>query len=260
MSEKNRRLKRFFAEHPNCCFCAGEKSATTEDHQPGRIFFRNREWPENFSFPACEQCNAASRTSERILGILVHGHSDDEDRGPYQRNLESVRREFPDEIKALLTTRIEQRKILKSAGLSLPAGVALDDVPVVTMRREFWDPHFEMLSRKLLLALHYQCFNRPLSRSGGLWHYVHTNFDFAADQYPKEVLETAKLFARPVRNNRFLNDQFLIRWTVVENSPTGMFILQLQNRLVITGFTTEEPSRFPDRKDMAGPLGPWDHN
>jgi hypothetical protein len=209
------------------------------------------------SFPACDQCNAVSRTSERIIGVLVHGHADDEDRNAYKRNLESVRREFPQEIKALLTTRIEQRKILKSAGLSLPAGLALDDVPIVTMRREFWDPHLEMLARKLLLAVHYQCFGSSLSRSGGLWYYIHTNFNFAADQYPKEVLETAKRFATPIRNKRYLNDQFLIRWTVVENSSTGMFIMQLQKRLVITGFTTEEPDRFPDQEDILTPFGPW---
>ncbi len=59
MGEAKQRLKRFLEKHPRCCFCGGEVAATTEDHQPGRVFFRDRQWPENFSFPACEPCNAA---------------------------------------------------------------------------------------------------------------------------------------------------------------------------------------------------------
>jgi hypothetical protein len=258
VGEKNRRLKRFFAEHPRCCFCAGKNAATTEDHQPGRIFFKNREWPEGFSFPACLECNQASRTSERIIGVLVHGHADDGDRSHYRKNLESVRAEFPDEISAMLTTRIEQRRILKSAGIALGPGIALDDVPIVTMRRSFWEPHFTVLSRKVLLALHYQCFSSPLSRSGGIWHHIHTNFDFVAKEYPAEMLEVANRLATPVRNKRFLGDQFLVRWNVAQDSPTAVFVAQLQKRLVITGFTTEEPDRFRE-KDIRPlkPFGPW---
>jgi hypothetical protein len=258
VGEKNRRLERFFAEHPSCCFCAGERPATTEDHQPGRIFFRNREWPEGFSFPACFECNQVSRTSERILGVLVHGHADDEDRSVYRKNLESVRAEFPDEIKRMLTPRIEQRRILKSAGIALARGVALDDVPIVTMRYDFWEPHFTMLARKLLLALHYQCFAQPLSRTGGIWHHIHTNFDFAAKKYPAELLDVANRLATPVRNKRFLNDQFLVRWNVANDSPTAVFVAQLQKRLVVTGFTTDEPNRFGENDiPPLRPFGPW---
>jgi len=200
MSEKNQRLKRFFAEHPNCCFCCVERTATTEDHQPGRIFFRDREWPEGFSFPACFECNQVSRASERILGVLIHGHGADEDRSEYQKNLRSVSREFPDEIRQLITSGREKRDILKAKGLPRPYGLSLNDVPIIKMRKEFWEPHFGMLARKLLLALHYQCFSQPLSRTGGFWYYIHTNVDFAAKEYPADVLEMANRLATPAQH------------------------------------------------------------
>ena len=259
MGEKNRRLKRFFAEHPKCCFCAGERTATTEDHQPGRVFFKDREWPEGFSFPACDECNAVSRESERVLAVLIHGNAADSDRIRYQTNLRSVYRDYPDEIDALVTTTREKRHILKAKRLERPRGVALDDLPLIKMPAEFWESHFQMLARKLLLALHYQCFGRPLPRNGALSYYVHTNADFAAGDFPAEVLEIATRLAIPVRNKRQLHDQFSVRWNVVEDQSGAVFLAQLQKMLTITGITTETPEAFgEDRPEhWFGPFGPW---
>jgi len=259
MGDKKRRLDRFFAEHPKCCFCAGDRIASTVDHQPGRVFFKGREWPEGFSFPACAQCNAVSRESERILAVLIHGHAGDLDRTKYQMNLRSVSRDYPKEIAELVTTVREKRNFLKNKGLVSPPGVALDDLPMIKMGKDFWEPHFETLARKLLLALHYQCFARPLSRQGALWYYVHTNADFAAGEFPAEVLEIANRLATPVRNKKLLHEQFLVRWNVVDDQSGGVFLAQLQRMLTITGITTENLSAFAeDRPDIVfGPFGPW---
>jgi hypothetical protein len=259
MGERGRRLQRFFAEHPNCAFCAGEQLATTEDHQPGRIFFKKREWPEGFSFPACEQCNAVSRESERVLGVLIHGHSGDPDRTKYQTNLRSVYGDYPDKIGELVTTTREKRDILKAKRLDMPRGIALDDLPLIKMPADFWEPHFQMFARKLLLALHYQCFGRPLPRHGALSYYVHTNADFAAGDFPAEVLEVATRLAIPVRNKRQLHDQFSVRWNVVEDHSGAVFLAQLQKMLTITGITTETPEAFGEEKPehWLRPFGPW---
>jgi hypothetical protein len=259
MGEKRRRLQRFFEEHPKCCFCGGEREATTEDHQPARIFFKDREWPEGFSFPACEECNAVSRESERVLGVLIHGHGADSDRTKYQTNLRSVYRDYPDQVGALVTTAREKREILKTKGLERPRGVALDDLPLIKMPKDFWEPHLQMLARKLLLALHYQCFGRPLPRHGAVWYYVHTNADFAAGDFPADVLEIASRLAIPVRNRRQLHDQFSVRWNVVEDHSGALFLAQLQKMLTITGITTETPAAFEEDKpeDWLGPFGPW---
>jgi hypothetical protein len=259
MGERSRRLQRFIAEHPNCCFCAGERPTTTEDHQPGRIFFKGREWPEGFSFPACEQCNAVSRGSERVLGVLIHGHAEDADRTKYQANLRSVYRDYPNEIGALVTTTREKREILRTKRLETPHGIALEQIPLIKMPKDFWEAHFRMLARKLLLALHYQCLGRPLPRHGALWYYVHTNADFAAGDFPAEVFEIASRLAMPVRNKQQLHDQFSVRWNVVEDRSGALFLVHLQKLLTITGITTETPEAFEEDKpeDWLGPFGPW---
>ena len=244
MGERKSRRQRFFAEHPFCCFCGGQAPATTEDHQPGRVFFKDREWPEGFSFPACDPCNAASKNSERILAVLIHGHGSDENRSAYQANLESVRREFPDEIGRMIPTRSEIRNVFKSKGLQRPFGIPLSDIPLVKFGGEFWEKHLKMLGRKLLLALHYQCFGKPLSHKGGMWCYLHTNVNFAAGEFPEELIELTANVALPMRSRRYLHNQFSVRWGYATDSRSAVFVAQLQKLLVVSGFTSEEPDQF----------------
>lgn len=244
MGERRRRKQQFLKAHPFCCFCGGSTPATTEDHQPGRIFFQNRQWPEGFVFPACEACNAVSRLSERVLGVLVHGHAEDEDRNPYRKNLESVRREFPNEIDSLVCSSNEIRAVFRERNLTKPADALFRDIPLIKMETQFWKPHFDMLTRKLLLALHYQCFGVALPPSGGLWGYFHTNVDFATGEFPKEILEAAEHLAVPTRQKRLLGDQFLVRWGLVKDCRTALFVVQFHRKFAISGITTETPEAF----------------
>lgn len=262
MGEAKRWKKTFFEQHPLCCFCGGVAPATTVDHQPGRVYFRNREWPEGFAFPACEPCNSVSKDSERIVAVLVHGHANadaDQEREAYRRNLESVRRDFPDEIRRLIPDRNERREVLRSKGILKPPGMLWDDIPLIKMRKEFWEPHLCMLARKLLLALHYQCFGKPLSPNGALWYYIHTNADFAAGEYPPEIFELVDRLALPVRNRQALQDQFAVRWNVVNKHSGAIFLAQFHKMLTITGITTERLDAFAeDRPEVPlRPFGPW---
>src|SRR5580704_6101100 len=71
MANRTEIRKKFFVDHPLCCFCGGVRRASTEDHQPARSFFDQRRWPEGYNFPACERCNAASRSFENVFAVLV---------------------------------------------------------------------------------------------------------------------------------------------------------------------------------------------
>src|SRR5258708_31634045 len=66
------KLKRaqFFSAHPWCCFCGGSAPATTEDHIPSRAIFDSSNWPEGYSFPACDACNGLTRFDEIIIAML----------------------------------------------------------------------------------------------------------------------------------------------------------------------------------------------
>lgn len=257
MNDRRRRRDAFFKAHPYCCFCGGTSPATTEDHQPGRLFFKGREWPEGFVFPACEPCNAASRLSEKVMALLIHGEADSNDRGKFEGVLRSVNAEFPHLVPSMLpgSTR-EIRQILAERDVARPEGVAFADLPLIKLDKTFWEPHLTMFARKLLLALHYQCFGSALSSTGAIWHFVHTNFDRAAGEFPEELLQLAKNIAIPSRQKKLLGDQFGIRWNVVPDQRSGLFVAQFHGRLAVSGITTETPERFKKAWKHA-PLRPF---
>ena len=257
MGDRRRRRDAFFKAHPYCCFCGGTTPATTQDHQPGRVFFKGREWPEGFVFPACESCNDVSRTSEKVLAILIHGEGDSDDRGKFESLLRSVNTEFPDLVPGMLpsSTR-EVRQILAERGVAKPEGTAFADLPLIKLDKTFWEPHLATFARKLLLAFHYQCFGSPLPLTGAMWHFVHTNFDRVAGEFPEEVLQLAKNIAMPSRQKRLLGDQFGIRWNFVPGQRTGLFVAQFHGRLAVSGVTTETPERFKKAWKHL-PLGPF---
>ncbi len=257
MGERRRRRTQFFLSNPLCCFCGGENPATTEDHQPARTLFKGRIWPEGFVFPACGKCNAVSRVSEKVVSLLLHGEGDSDDRGDYQKLVRSLSGEFPDLIKSMLPNSANEiRGVLRNKGIIKPKGVQLREIPIVNLDRKFWTPHFEIFSRKILLALHYQCFGQPLSSNGRIIFWIHTNVDMAAGLFPEDVLEMAEKIALPERQRKMLGEQFAIRWNVVPEHKTAIFVVLFHSRLVVSGVTTETPEIFSqaNREKM---LPPW---
>lgn len=83
MGERKRKLKRnqrLLEAHPVCVFCGA--AATTIDHCPPRAFFEERQWPETYEFPACEQCNNSTRLDEQALAVLIRCRLSPEERSP----------------------------------------------------------------------------------------------------------------------------------------------------------------------------------
>src|ERR1017187_879161 len=76
MGNASRRRTLFIAKHPMCCYCGGNTPTATEDHWPSRAIFNQRQWPEGYVFPACEQCNAATADDETLFAMLCRINQD----------------------------------------------------------------------------------------------------------------------------------------------------------------------------------------
>lgn len=124
MGESKRSLAAFLKTHPECCFCGGVKQATTRDHQPARALFDRKEWPEGYEFPACEECNAASRRNEHVLAVLVRLNSDaaaygETQRRDFQKYIAAMSNNFPNLLKFLNPS--EKRRFFKQEGITKPS-------------------------------------------------------------------------------------------------------------------------------------------
>lgn len=181
------------------------------------------------------------------MALLIHGESQNEDRSSFQNLVNSINAEYPNLIPGMLVNSAnEARQILREKNINKSIGFTFAELPLVKLDRDFWAPHFDIFSRKLLLALHYQAFAKPLSAAGGMWFFQHSNVDFAAGRFPEELIKLAENTVLPIRQKSSLHDQFMVRWNTVPDKATGLFFILLQNRFAISGVTTEYPEVFSE--------------
>jgi len=241
MPEARNWKQRFLAENPLCCFCGGTSPAAEPDHVPGRVFFRDRQWPEGFVFPSCEKCNRVSRTSEDIVSLLTSYFDDDANRKRYCSRRDSVRLNHPEVIESLKMSSNELRAAAKSVGISPHPGQTYASLPIAKIDPNIWLPHFRMVGKKIVLGLHYQCFQRPLGSDGTIWLSFNTNADLNLSHDLDEMLAYAPQLVMPMRNKKMLGDQFAIRYGISVELQASLFVIQIQHKLVITSLCVENP-------------------
>lgn len=247
MSKKWKRI--FLAEHPTCCFCGGAVPSAEPDHQPGRVFFRDRKWPDGFVFPACVPCNRVSTKAENAIALLAAHFPDDYNRALYRKRAEWMRANHPEVIDSLRLTANEKRRAVKSFGLDVPSGVAISEMPLVGLDKAIWVPLFQIFARKLMLGFHYQALARPIPVNGGVWISVSTNADLIAGRAPTEIFEMANRLVKPTHHKRLMDDQLIIGWNAEEELGAAVFKVALHKRLVFSGLTMERPELLSKERD-----------
>lgn len=199
-------------------------------------------------FPACKQCNDVSRDAEKALGILLHGERGSDDRTKYLANLKSLAGEHRTDINGMVfSSSNEKRRAMRSCGIEIPEGQSFYEFPLVKLPVEFWKDRIEMVGRKLFLALHYQCFGKPIPKGGGLQVTFMTNADVQANGFLDEVMREATNFVIPKRNGKPLGDQFAIRYNCVEGHESALFVIKMHDVLVYQGVTTNDLQLFSDQ-------------
>jgi hypothetical protein len=229
------------ADHPHCCFCGGDAKSIEPDHQPGRVFFKDRRWPEGFVFPACERCNRVSRVSEDLVSLLTSHFDDEGNRERYRKRAASARLNHPALISSLNMTSNERRRAARRIGVLPEAGQTYASMPIARIDPAQWIPHFRIVGKKLALALHYQAFGQPLPQNGAILLSFSTNADLHIDHDLNELLESAPNLVVPMRDRVELGDQFAIRYGSSKELGASIFIINIQNKFVITALSVLDP-------------------
>lgn len=240
MGARSNRRAKFFAENPVCCFCAGAAAAVEEDHQPGRVFFRNREWPEGFVFPACEPCNRVSQKAENVSSILISDVKTEAGIAAYRKRIEHVRANYPEFLPNVRVDANRKRNVLRRMGVEKPAGLVYGDLPIASIDPDVWMPEFRLLGRKLFLALYYQTFGKPLPITGAIWYEVRSNADSPNEEFIQAISALGGNALAPVRSSQPLGDQLAIRWSAAENPNIALYLVGLQKMMYFAGFVAED--------------------
>ncbi|HEY4698011.1 MAG TPA: hypothetical protein VIH29_08425 [Gallionella sp.] len=228
---KAKRLNKqnFLREHPLCCFCGGTTPAEEIDHVPGRVFFRDRQWPNGYEFPACIECNRATRYEEKVIALFSRFNSNNEteaDNAEFEKMVAEVAKhdpEFISDIRPLSANEI--RRFLKDRDIEKPAGIATSDIPIVKFG-DIVNKSVRKFGRKLFLALWYKHTGTVLPKSGGMRIIWMTNASPAIDDATLTAMfQTLNGIPPIIKNSRHLHDQFTYRYVVTTTGDgAGFFV------------------------------------
>lgn len=248
MGSKKRRLEKFKAEHPICCFCGGHRATETEDHVPSRSIFLSRIWPKGYVFPACVSCNQATAGDEAIIAMLsrfdpTYDEEVDGNREESDKLIQAFSEKHPALVKAMLPTANEVRRSLKKLGISKPDSVGYGEIPIVKVPPEL---HAAVLrfGSKLVKALHYKHTGRIVPSDAGIRVYWHTNAQHMAGKFPNELLEIFRELALPARDSTPLHDQFSYSYSVSTDSALGGYVVAFRRAFSIIGLLNFDASWF----------------
>lgn len=247
MGKRDRlRRERFFAAHPNCCFCGGTVPATEIDHIPARHLFRARQWPEGYEFPACSECNRASALDELVMGWIVriqldeYGALDEREMSVALAKLHSRRPEWIEMMTEY--TRVETRRALREAGLSdvrFPSGeVYMMSVP---------EPFCEAMTRyaeKLGRALYYMHRGVAVPGNGHVRVAALTNAQFMSQSFPREQFDILNVRPAISRSGDDLSDQFAYRYAVPIDGGGAAFLVQFRESTAFLILVYDDKARF----------------
>lgn len=229
MGAKKFNKQKFLEKQPFCCFCGGVKPSEEIDHVPGRVFFRNRQWPEGYEFPACIECNRATRFEEKVIAFLARFNSGDKnevDDIEFTMMMDEISKhdpEFISDIRPLSANEI--RRFLKQCSIEKPSGITTTDIPIVKIG-DVVNKSVRKFGRKLFLALWFKHTGTALPKSGGMRIAWMTNASQPIDDTVLSALFQA-LSATPtiIRSCSHLHDQFTYRYMVTASGDgAGFFV------------------------------------
>lgn len=157
------RTKKLLEKLGVCVFCGGVNAATTRDHQPPKIYFREKVFPKGYdNFPACEGCNNGFSGAEHLAAYFVRifdvddaAYSEEDTR----KFFEFIRLNFPELTPNEIHRANDIRRALRAMGRRKPSNEFARDVPIVSFDHDvsgICEPSF----RKITKALYFKHMNR----------------------------------------------------------------------------------------------------
>ena len=141
------------------------------------------------------------------------------------------------------------RSLLRKLELTKSRTTRLRNVPLIKLDPDLWQPHFDVFGQKMMLALHYKIFKKPLSLTGKIAFSVHTNVRGAGRTVLEEMANLTNLTMDITNGKNNLRGQFDVRYQFEPETLTGLWCFVFHKRLAFTGLTTESYPGYADFGD-----------
>ena len=241
MGQRKRKREAFLAAHPICCFCGGQRLATTIDHVPNRASFMSRLGPEGYEFPACEPCQTATRLDEIAFSFLVYltRGDDNHDAEQFRRLLSGIKNNLPELMPNLRLSANDKRRRLAKLGLEKPLGLPLADLPLAGIPTGY-HKRMERYVHKIILALHYRIVGTIASKEMRLFGSWTTGQDRRMDDVVSSWSEMTPIVEVGRRRNVNIGDAFRVRTNYSEEMQAFVAVGQFRRGLIFLGSCLEK--------------------
>lgn len=238
MGQGSTRKVQFLRQHPYCCFCGGATPSVELDHIPSRAMFLARQWPEGYEFPACVNCNRATRHDEQVVAMLARMFPDPttpEEKEETKERIRAVAHNYPDVFREMQPSQRQLRTAAKKYGLLKPDGGTFQDIPALSVSGPLVNEAVHNFAKKLFCALYYKHAGKILGSDSGIAVRWFTNLQIEADEIPRSLGDVLNGFPKLERSKKLLDDQFFYRWVIADTKNMAVFLAFFNRSFGILG-------------------------
>ncbi|WP_281984006.1 hypothetical protein [Thalassorhabdomicrobium marinisediminis] len=208
--------RKLLEKQPNCCFCGGKAKATTIEHAPPKVFFRNKQRPAGLEFPACRRCNNGSSQQDQVASYFsVTSGLVEESKETANKLLQGIANNTPDVLK-LLSHRSEERMIVRGESQNM---VIANIHP--NLRRKW----INLWVAKQAFALWYHHTGEIIDQNGLVSVNWITNHALMQRGLPEELLNLAVSEGSLEQGKIQVSDQYFYRFQVSKEEDIGIFMI-----------------------------------
>ena len=212
MGSKQRKRRRLLEEHPLCCFCGGDRAATTSDHVPPQACFPRGLMPEDFEFPVCSACNNGTSKHDTIFAFcsLSMDFNEANQTPADLRRLRQHRDQIAQYWPEALPDFTKAQEIFRADHIITPSPVAMHVETTAAMKEAL-----DVVGEKLAHALYYREMKRimqPSNRFFTMTAQIQKPGTETFSEYFKRVLPDMRVWERPnvkAYGNRFAYKSWL---------------------------------------------------
>lgn len=182
--------------------------------------------------PACDECNRGTSTADLIASIVSRWNynSNQIEIEDHRKLIGQARMHHPEIFsewtsKRDLLTRLKARQHLQDHGVDVPDDAGLVSIGPQTIRQ------LNLFSHKVVLALHFEQFRRPLSDSGRVAAYWRRQEDFAKEGVPPGLLEMMQLYGTIEQGKWSAKEAFEYRFSLNEDEGLYMCLARFRGGL-----------------------------
>jgi hypothetical protein len=255
--QKRSATAKLIAEYPDCCFCGGQRRATTREHMPPKALFDNSHRPDKLVMPACEVCNRGTSNSDQTASVISRWElvPTEQQRKDHRRLVNGLRTSMPELIAEWTapnpSNALATRKYLAKHGVAVPPDARMATVGPITIRL------INLFAHKVALGLYFEHFRKPLPNTGRVCAIWRTKEDHAGRQLPPAPLAMMDRYATLAQGVWNTSEVFEYRYQYDESA--GLFICLANIRsgnMLIWGFAVVDGDAMPaeEAKDWMRPV------